>query len=62
MTRMQHEATQLAADGIVGVELVEHGHGWGGRIIEFFAIGTAIARDPGAERPVSPSPVVDLSR
>lgn len=61
MTRMQREAEQLSADGIVGVELTEHGHAWGGRIIEFFAIGTAIVRDPSAERPPTPSPVIDLS-
>jgi uncharacterized protein YbjQ (UPF0145 family) len=61
MTRMQREAAHLSADGIVGVELAEHGHGWGGRIIEFFAIGTAIVRDPSAERLPSPAPVIDLS-
>ena len=61
MVRMQREAEHLSADGIVGVELAEHGHGWGGRIIEFFAIGTAIVRDAAAERLPSPSPVIDLS-
>jgi uncharacterized protein YbjQ (UPF0145 family) len=61
MARMQREAEHLSADGIVGVELAEHGHGWGGRIIEFFSIGTAIVRDASAERLGSPSPVIDLS-
>jgi uncharacterized protein YbjQ (UPF0145 family) len=61
MTRMQREAEHLSADGIVGVELTEHAHGWGGRIIEFFAIGTAIVRDESAEALPSPSPVIDLS-
>jgi uncharacterized protein YbjQ (UPF0145 family) len=61
MTRMQREAEHLSADGIVGVELAEHGHAWGGRIIEFFAIGTAIVRDASAERPPAPLPVIDLS-
>ena len=61
MTRMQREAEHLAADGIVGVELAEHGHGWKGRVVEFFAIGTAIVRDPSAKRLPSPSPVIDLS-
>jgi uncharacterized protein YbjQ (UPF0145 family) len=61
MTRMQREAAHLSADGIVGVELAEHGHGWGGRVIEFFAIGTAIVRDASAEPLPSPSPVIDLS-
>ena len=61
MSRMQGEAAHLSADGIVGVELAEHAHGWGGRIIEFFAVGTAIVRDDSAERLPSPSPVIDLS-
>ena len=61
MTRMQREAAHLSADGIVGVELAEHGHGWGGRVIEFFAIGTAIVRETPAEPLPSPSPVIDLS-
>lgn len=61
MTRMQHEAADLSADGIVGVGLTEHGHGWGGRIIEFFAIGTAIVHDHSIERGPSPAAVIDLS-
>jgi uncharacterized protein YbjQ (UPF0145 family) len=61
MARMQHEADRLEADGIVGVVLSEHDHGFGGRVTEFFAVGTAITRD--AERPElpSPSPVIDLN-
>jgi uncharacterized protein YbjQ (UPF0145 family) len=62
MSRMQREAADLAADGIVGVELAEHPHGWGGRIIEFFSIGTAIVREPEPQQLPSPSPVIDLSR
>lgn len=62
MTRMQKEASALGSDGIVGVNLAEHGHGWGGRIVEFFAIGTAISRDPTAGRAPSPTPVLDLGR
>jgi len=61
MARMQREAEHLSADGIVGVELAEHAHGWGGRIIEFFSIGTAIVRDSSAEQLPSPSAVIDLS-
>jgi uncharacterized protein YbjQ (UPF0145 family) len=49
MTRMQREAAALGATGIVGVRLVEHGHAWGGRIVEFFAIGTAIIKERPAE-------------
>ena len=61
MGRMQHEAESLEAQGVVGVELSEHAHGWGGRIIEFFAVGTAIVRERAAERLPSPTPVLDLS-
>jgi uncharacterized protein YbjQ (UPF0145 family) len=61
MGRMQREAEALKAHGVVGVELTEHGHGWGGRIIEFFAVGTAIVRDPAAEPLPSPTPVLDLN-
>jgi uncharacterized protein YbjQ (UPF0145 family) len=42
MSRMQTEAEQLRAEGIVGVELRSHGHRWGGHTTEFFAIGTAV--------------------
>ena len=61
MGRMQAEAQALHADGVVGVELREHEHGWGGRMIEFFAVGTAIVRDKQAEPLPSPTPVLDLS-
>jgi uncharacterized protein YbjQ (UPF0145 family) len=62
MGRMQQEATALKADGIVGVQLREHGHGWGGRIVEFFAIGTAITKDTAIASPPPPNPVLDLGR
>jgi uncharacterized protein YbjQ (UPF0145 family) len=62
MGRMQQEATDLQANGIVGVQLLEHEHGWGGRIVEFFAIGTAITKDSSATPPPTPSPVLDLGR
>ncbi|MEA2429449.1 MAG: hypothetical protein QOF37_3077 [Thermoleophilaceae bacterium] len=42
MERMQYEAAQVEAEGIVGVQLKERSHGWGSHVIEFFAIGTAI--------------------
>lgn len=64
MTRMQHEAIALSATGIVGVQLQEHQHGWGGRAIEFLAIGTAITRDADhkpADDLAAPVPVIDLS-
>lgn len=42
MSRMQAEAEELAAEGIVGVQLLSLAHRWGGHTTEFFAIGTAV--------------------
>jgi uncharacterized protein YbjQ (UPF0145 family) len=42
MDRMQKEAEALRAEGIVGVQLSQHNHTWGGHTTEFFAIGTAV--------------------
>jgi uncharacterized protein YbjQ (UPF0145 family) len=42
MERMQLEANELQANGIVGARIVERSHGWGSHVIEFFAIGTAV--------------------
>ena len=42
MGRMQTEAEQLQAEGIVGVQLLSLPHRWGGHTTEFFAIGTAV--------------------
>ncbi len=42
MSRMQAEAEHLAAEGIVGVQLLSLAHRWGGHTTEFFAIGTAV--------------------
>jgi uncharacterized protein YbjQ (UPF0145 family) len=42
MERMQNEADELRANGIVGARIVERSHGWGSHVIEFFAIGTGV--------------------
>ncbi len=42
MERMQHEAQEAAAEGVVGVQLHEGSHNWQPHVIEFFAIGTAV--------------------
>jgi uncharacterized protein YbjQ (UPF0145 family) len=42
MGRMQTEAEQLQAEGMVAVRLTQASHGWGSHIIEFFAIATAV--------------------
>jgi uncharacterized protein YbjQ (UPF0145 family) len=63
MERMQAEALEAKAEGIVGVDLHERSHGWGSHVIEFFAIGTAIIPSEGSEDHViaPPQPVLDLS-
>jgi len=63
MERMQGEAVDAKAEGIVGVDIHEQSHGWGSHVIEFFAIGTAIIPDEGAEDHVIPDPttVLDLA-
>jgi uncharacterized protein YbjQ (UPF0145 family) len=44
MTRMQDEANELGASGIVGVRLEEKSHQWGSHTIEFLALGTAVTK------------------
>lgn len=44
MERMQYEAQQVGAGGVVGVQITEKNHVWGHHAIEFFAIGTAVQR------------------
>jgi uncharacterized protein YbjQ (UPF0145 family) len=62
MERMQSEAQELQARGIVGVDLQEKSHGWGSHTIEFFSIGTAIVETEGHDGQIEPpTPVLDLS-
>ncbi len=42
MERMQYEAAELKAEGIVGVTVDETNHTWGYNVIEFSAVGTAV--------------------
>ncbi len=42
MERMQTEAIDLTAQGVVGTQIHERNHGWGSHVIEFFAVGTAV--------------------
>jgi uncharacterized protein YbjQ (UPF0145 family) len=48
MTRMEEEADQLGADGIVGVRLDIGRYEWGQNMAEFIAIGTAVKHRAGA--------------
>jgi uncharacterized protein YbjQ (UPF0145 family) len=47
MTRMEEEADQLGADGIVGVRLTINRYAWGENMAEFIAVGTAIKHREG---------------
>jgi uncharacterized protein YbjQ (UPF0145 family) len=47
MTRMEEEADDLGADGIVGVRLKVTRHDLGGKMAEFVAIGTAVRHREG---------------
>ncbi len=47
MTRMEEEADQLGADGIVGVRLDVNLHAFGKGILEFMAVGTAVKHRDG---------------
>jgi uncharacterized protein YbjQ (UPF0145 family) len=61
--RMQAEATQAGATGIVGVDVKVSNHVWGEHATEFFATGTAVRRlDPAHHMPDSaPKPTFTLS-
>ena len=59
MARMQAEAEELKAEGIVGVQLRQHSHTWGSHTTEFFAIGTAVR--PLREDHVIQTPTMVLS-
>jgi uncharacterized protein YbjQ (UPF0145 family) len=40
--RMQTEAADAKAEGVVGVDMHESNHRWQSHVIEFFAVGTAV--------------------
>jgi uncharacterized protein YbjQ (UPF0145 family) len=47
MTRMEEEADQLGADGVVGVRLDIGRYDWGADLAEFIAVGTAVRHAGG---------------
>ena len=62
MERMQQEAEQLGARGIVGANVHERTHAWGPHVIEFFAVGTAveeISKDHVIDPPLLVLPLID---
>jgi uncharacterized protein YbjQ (UPF0145 family) len=60
MTRMQDEATALAASGIVGVRLEEKSHQWGSHTIEFLSIGTAVVKTSDEVTLPKPTTIISL--
>ena len=62
MTRMQAEATEASASGIVGVDVKVLNHVWGEHATEFLATGTAIRRLADEHRlpETSPKPTFTL--
>jgi uncharacterized protein YbjQ (UPF0145 family) len=64
MERMQNEATEAGAEGVVGVDLHEGSHNWQPHVIEFFAVGTAvtpIAAEPDASAIPDPQLVLSVN-
>lgn len=60
MSRMEAECKQFGGEGVVAVRVYEHNHGWGSHVIEFFALGTAVVRDPGGGTVAAPSMVLTM--
>jgi uncharacterized protein YbjQ (UPF0145 family) len=50
MTRMEEEASELGADGVVGVRLDVNYYEWGADAAEFIAVGTAVKAEDGVSR------------
>jgi uncharacterized protein YbjQ (UPF0145 family) len=61
MERMQTEADELQAGGIVGARIQQKSHGWGSHVIEFFAIGTAVVPTSTEHQIETPALVLPLT-
>jgi uncharacterized protein YbjQ (UPF0145 family) len=61
MGRLQGEARSLGAHGVLGTSVERAPHSWGGHVIEFVAIGTAVAATGDTPAAVDPQMVVPLS-
>jgi uncharacterized protein YbjQ (UPF0145 family) len=59
MERMQIEASNLQAEGIIGANIQENQYSWSSHVIEFFAIGTAVT--PTRDDHHIPTPQLTLS-
>jgi uncharacterized protein YbjQ (UPF0145 family) len=58
---MHYEGQQVGADGIVGASVREATWVWGEHAIEFFAVGTAVARAHADVSPAVPQPTLPLT-
>jgi uncharacterized protein YbjQ (UPF0145 family) len=61
MGRMQTEAEEVQANGVVGARISEGSHGWGSHVIEFFAIGTAVVATSENHEVEKPALVLPLT-
>ncbi len=50
MARMEEEAHELGAEGVIGVRLKVNRHAWGESLIEFVAVGTAVFAQEAAKK------------
>jgi uncharacterized protein YbjQ (UPF0145 family) len=62
MARMQQDASEMGAEGIVGVQLVEKSHMLGKHVIEFLAVGTGVRAIGERAMPPTPQLVLTLDR
>lgn len=61
LSRMQAEAEAEQAEGIVGAQVQESSHGWGSHVIEYFAIGTAVAPIATDHKIIEPTLILPLN-
>jgi uncharacterized protein YbjQ (UPF0145 family) len=61
MERMQYEAEQVGAEGIVGARILEGTYGWDAHVIEFFALGTAVIPTRADHEIDKPQMVISLN-
>jgi uncharacterized protein YbjQ (UPF0145 family) len=61
MKRMQDEANNVGASGVVGMRLEEKSHQWGEHAIEFLSLGTAVAKRAGSDGAVFPRPTTIIT-
>jgi uncharacterized protein YbjQ (UPF0145 family) len=61
LSRMQAEAEEQNAQGIVGARVEEKSYGWGSHVIEYFAVGTAVIEISQDHQIAPPTLVLPLS-